>query len=618
MRGDGGRVGVDQDEAGGVRREAWAPCGGGHQARRPRILQHEGKPRRRIVRVERQIGPARLQDPEQTDDHGGRALKAQPHDDLGPDPERPQVMREPVRPLVKLAVAEVLVLEYDGDCVRRFLYLRRKQLGQRCGRNRLRRVVPLPQDRAPFRSAQNVQPPNRMVGVFQRRLQQPDKPRRQRLRTTPLKQVAGIFQTPNNAGRLPPLPPLRKAQRQVKLGARRRYLLKARTQPRKAKIRLPLVLQNQHHLKQRMARQRARRIENLHKTLKRQVLMTIGRKVRRAHPMHQFPETRVAPAVRAQHQRVDKETHQIVERTVDAPRNRAANRDVSPRPQPRQQRRQRSLQHHEQARPARARKLKQPAVQAAVNRKRNALPAMARHRRARTVARQRKLVGQVLERFGPVAQLARHRAPSFPLIPQHRVLPQRVVGILNRQRRKHRRLALPPRRIGARKIPKQRAKRPAVARYVMQNQQQNMLRALVAGRRFQRKQVRPQRDLARQVERPLRRGTQRRLQMRFADRLDRQDRPRRARRQNLLPRNPQRLREYRAQALVPLDQVAQRRFQRRPIEQTRKPQRQRDRVGRTALQTVQEPQPPLRKRQRDRRRPFLLRAQRRTRRLPLT
>ena len=36
---------------------------------RARILQHEGEPLRRVVGIERQIGPARLEDAEQPNNH---------------------------------------------------------------------------------------------------------------------------------------------------------------------------------------------------------------------------------------------------------------------------------------------------------------------------------------------------------------------------------------------------------------------------------------------------------------------------------------------------------------------------------------------------------------------
>src|SRR5262249_48434585 len=73
--------------------------------------------------------------------------------------------------------------------------------------------------------------------------------------------------------------------------------------------------------------------------------------------------------------------------------------------------------------------------------------------------------------------------------------------------------------------------------------------------------------------------------------------------QNLLPRYPITLRKHRPQALVPLDNVPKRSFQRPNIQITTQPNRQRDRVPRTTtFQPLQKPQPTLRKRQRNFRR----------------
>ena len=59
------------------------------------------------------------------------------------------------------------------------------------------------------------------------------------------------------------------------------------------------------------------------------------------------PERRVAGQVGAQHQGVDEEPDQVVERLVGAAGDRRADRDVGAGAQPRQQHRERGLQHHE-------------------------------------------------------------------------------------------------------------------------------------------------------------------------------------------------------------------------------------------------------------------------------
>ena len=75
--------------------------------------------------------------------------------------------------------------------------------------------------------------------------------------------------------RSPPAPPsaapLRQAHRQVELRARARHRLKATPQARQTRQRRRrLVLERQHHLEQRMPRQRPRRVQHLHQPLKRQ------------------------------------------------------------------------------------------------------------------------------------------------------------------------------------------------------------------------------------------------------------------------------------------------------------------------------------------------------------
>jgi hypothetical protein len=74
-----------------------------------------------------------------------------------------------------------------------------------------------------------------------------------------------------------------------------------------------------------------------------------------AHPRDQLAEARIATGIGAQRQRVDEESDELVERAVGAAGDRAADRDVVAAAQPGEQGRQRRLQHHEQARPARAR-----------------------------------------------------------------------------------------------------------------------------------------------------------------------------------------------------------------------------------------------------------------------
>src|SRR3954452_25382883 len=593
-----------------MRRQMRARPRGGGQHRGAGIREHERKPLGRIIRVERQIGAPGLEDADKPHQHRQRALDAQPHHHLGPDPERAQVMRQPARARIELAVAQPLVLEHHRVRFRRTRNLRREQLGQGRTRNRPCGRVPLPQNGATLVRAQNVEPANRTLRIGNRSLQQPNQPPRNRLNARTIEQVAGVFQRSLDPRRTAVrTAPLRKAQRQVELRARRRNRLKAHAQSGKLQPKLRVVLQYQHHLEQRMTRQRARRVEHLHQTLERKLLVAVGRKVARTHPANKLTEARRSRRVRAQNKRVHEEPDKIVQRAVGAARNRAPDRNVVARTKPRQQRAQTSLQHHEQARPARARKLQQPSMQRPRQPQTNAPPAMARYRRTRTVERKIDLIRKPRKLAGPERQLARYCALAIILRSQNRMLPQRVISILTRQRRHRGRLPTAARLVKAPEIAQQRRQRPAVAGNVMQQQQNNVLAFP------QRKHMHTQRRLARKIKARTRRRGQRSRKRGFAHRRYRKPRPRRLRIQDLLARNPERVGEDRAQALVTPTADTNRRPPRTSVQPPPRPQRQRDRVGRArTFQTVQEPQPPLRIRQRDLRR-TRQRAQRRTRSL---
>src|SRR5215469_4261299 len=127
----------------------------------------------------------------------------------------------------------------------------------------------------------------------------------------------------------------------------------------------------------------------------------------------------------------------------------------------------------------------------------------------------------------------------------------------------------------------------------MQHQKQNVL--VLA----KRKQMRPQRHLARKIKPNLRRSRQRTRKLTFPYRAYRKPKAPRSTSQNLLPRNPKPLRKDRAQALVALNNIPKRSFQRPNIQSPSKPYRQRDHVAPArTLQPLQKPQPALPIRQR--------------------
>src|SRR5262252_1779179 len=142
----------------------------------------------------------------------------------------------------------------------------------------------------------------------------------------------------------------------------------------------------------------------------------------------------------------------------------------------------------------------------------------------------------------------------------------------------------------------------------MQQQKQNVLVPA------KRKHMRPQRHLARKIKTSLQRCRQRTTKLPFAHRTNQNPNPPRFNSQNLLPRHPKPLGEDRAQALVALNNIPKRSFQRTHIQPATKPNRQRDHVAPARPpQPLQKPQPALPIRQRHLAR-TLNRSQRRTRR----
>ena len=91
------------------------------------------------------------------------------------------------------------------------------------------------------------------------------------------------------------------------------------------------------------------------------------------------------------------------------------------------------------------------------------------------------------------------RLPGSSGVAEQLPLPDRVIGVLHRQRRPARRPPRPPRRIRRRQIPRQHPRRPAIGRDVVDHQHQHV------HPRADGQQPRPHRDLRRQVERLRRR-----------------------------------------------------------------------------------------------------------------
>ena len=174
----------------------------------------------------------------------------------------------------------------------------------------------------------------------------------------------------------------------------------------------------EHDLEQRVAGEGPGRVEHLDQPLEGQVLVGVGGEVGVADPGEELGEGRVAGGVGAQHQRVDEEADQVVERRRRSGRRRGADRDVGAGAEPGEQHGEAGLQHHEEAGAAgRGRAAAARACSSASRSSAERVAAVAGHGRAGPVGGQGELLGQAGER---PRQYASCRATGCPGRPRRR------------------------------------------------------------------------------------------------------------------------------------------------------------------------------------------------------
>ena len=190
------------------------------------------------------------------------------------------------------------------------------------------------------------------------------------------------------------------------------------------------------------------------------------------------PERGVAGQVGAQHQGVDEEADQVVERVVGAAGDRGAERDVGARAEPGSSAATRGLHDHEHADVRwRGPAPRRPRCELGVERRTSPVPprwplSAGRGRSAGSV----ELLGQAGQRLAPVRELARGEAAGSLRSPSSVALPaarSRRTAPAAAPARARARRAGPRRR--RRRSPQQRPRRPAVGGDVVHHQQQHVL-----------------------------------------------------------------------------------------------------------------------------------------------
>jgi hypothetical protein len=140
-----------------IKQYGWAgelrhlPCQLGLRDQRLRAFELLLQPCRRIIGIERHIGPAGFQDSEHRHQHRCRAIKAESDARVRSDSLLAQIMRQLIRPLIEFAVRECLLAAAHRHAIGNARCLLLEKLMQAFVRGIGRcRLVPLEQQLPPF------------------------------------------------------------------------------------------------------------------------------------------------------------------------------------------------------------------------------------------------------------------------------------------------------------------------------------------------------------------------------------------------------------------------------------------------------------------------------------
>jgi hypothetical protein len=568
------------------------PPGRGVGDREPRagLGQHGLRPPAEVLRVHRDVSGAGLEDAEQAGDEVLGTRQREDHQVLGAGPAPDQLPGDAVRPLVQLPVGQGPAVAHERRDVGCGGRLPLEQLGDR-QLGQLRRGVGGPGEPVvPLVRVEDVDGADGALGVGHEPAQDAHEPRGDALGRVPVEQAGGVLQTAvGPAGAVG-----QQVEEEVELGGAGLQPLDVDTeagQLERRHGRLP----GEHDLEERVVGGGAVRVEQLHQPLERHVLVVVGGQGPLPHPPEQLTEGGVAGQVDAQHPGVDEEPDEVAQVLVGAVRDRRADGHVVAAAEVLEKHRQRRVHDHRHRGVQLRGQFLHGLQQAGVEEERDPVAVGAHHPRARAVRRQGQRLRQVGQRLAPVLQLPGRQALRVGLVAQQVELPQRVVRVLHRQRLPRRGPALPARRVGRGEVAEQRPEGLPVHGDVVRDDDEGVVLRCAAH------QPGADRHVGGQVEglgghlldgrRPLVLGG---VDDGQVERLL-------PGRQHLLVRDAVvALHDHRAEDLVPVDDVAERRREGVHVQLTGQPQGERAVVGRRgAFEPVHEPQPALRERQRD-------------------
>ncbi len=452
-----------------LRRRGFAqrrPAGGVRQQQhRVGVLQDVLQALARIGRIQRHIGAAGLEDAEQRRHHVQAAFGAHRHPAVRADAARYQRVRQPVGAGVQPGVTQAFRAAHQCNGIRRAAHLPLEQRRQRL----IQRVVtlgavPAMQQMLPFGERQQIDMGYRSRVIQRHRPQRLYQVNAVTLGGGAIEQRRGEIQRAADA-----FAGIGQIERQIEL---RRAVFQPGQfglQPRQRNIAHRAILPGQHHLEQRGIAQMARRVNQLHHLLERQIAVFLRRQHRVADPFEQRRQIRIVAKIDAQRQRADEETDQRFGFQPAAVGLRRADHQLLLSGHARQHQAPGRQHRHKQRTAMLSAELTQRLRQLGVDRDRHFCAAERLYRRTRSVGRQRQQRRRIAQRFTPVLRLRRQ-----PFRRQVATLPGGVIRVLQGRRRQRIGLAATESAVQRAQFAQQYAGRPAVGDDVMAGEQEQM------------------------------------------------------------------------------------------------------------------------------------------------
>ncbi len=435
----------------------------GQQQFDPAVLQHVGESIHRIVRVQRHVSPACLEDRQQPDQQLRRTLGGDRHLDVRTNALVAQVMRQAVGLRVQAGEVKAAALPHQCDtfrCLSRLAVqpFRQPQRGRCARRGAPLRLLLL------LLGAEQLHVTQRELGLLADLRQQAHIVLSHGHDSVVLEQFVGVIEGQRQAT----IAVLLTVQLQIELGLaavpRQLFGQQPRQTTQRAEVALLVV---EHDLKQTVLARLRKRFDQL---LERHVLMGLGFKRRLPGLGQQGREWQTRVQLCAQHQGVDEEADQALSFMAWPIGAGHTDANVGLPAVTMQQGLEPCQQEHERRRLPGLRGVAHGGAQFGSQAQAVARGAVLLAGRTRMVSVQRQNWLFITQLLLPVSQLTLGLAVRQPF-----ALPLAVIGVTQRQRSQFQSLALNSRGIEAREFVDQHIQRPAIGNDVVQRDQQLML-----------------------------------------------------------------------------------------------------------------------------------------------